>query len=53
MCVFDDVPQVMKLSGKTEMEADRQNVVFHSFPAADEAGSPLSVSCVSLGLQWQ
>ncbi len=29
LAVFDNLPEVMKLCGKTGMETDRENVVFH------------------------
>lgn len=46
MCGFDNIPQVMKWSGETGMEADRQNVSYIYFLRRMMQGHPLSFSCV-------
>lgn len=47
--VFDNLPVVMNLSGKTGMETDRENVVFHFISSGGRGRvAPRSLWCVFL-----
>lgn len=54
LAVFDNLPEVMKLSGKTGMETDRENVVFHLISSSGwRRVAPVPSDVFSWELPWQ